>query len=250
MSSLFKKIVRKLFSNDKAAIASLSENDQSLIHDIRNKKLTYLSGTKLASIVETCRGIEERNLGGMFIEAGCALGGSTILISKLKSADRLFNVYDVFDMIPPPGSNDGDDVKKRYNTIRQGTSGGIGGDKYYGYEDNLLAKVRENLASFELTEREHSVHLIKGLLQDTMKLEKTVAFAHIDVDWYDPVMTCLERITPRLVVGGSIILDDYQDWSGCRKATDKFFDGKSAEFQMDVSAGSMKVTRILESPVT
>ena len=55
-----------------------------------------------------------------------------------------------------------------------------------------------------------------------MTINQPVAFAHVDVDWYEPVMTCLSRVFPSLVIGGSIILDDYHDWGGCRKATDEF----------------------------
>ncbi|MEY4519181.1 MAG: hypothetical protein RLZZ499_1780 [Cyanobacteriota bacterium] len=55
-----------------------------------------------------------------------------------------------------------------------------------------------------------------------MVVEQPVAFAHIDVDCYKPVLTSLKRIFPNLVVGGSITLDDYHDWGGCRKATDEF----------------------------
>ena len=36
-------------------------------------------------------------------------------------------------------------------------------------------------------------------------------------------MTCLERIAPRLVPGGRIVLDDYYKWSGCRTAVDEYF---------------------------
>lgn len=244
MRTLVNRLVRKLFQNDRAAMAGLPDENQVLIREIREKKLTYLSASKLASIVNVCLDIEERNLEGAFVEAGCALGGSTILISKTKTLKRLFKVYDVFTMIPPPTENDGEDVKKRYKKIKEGNSRGIGGDKYYGYEDDLLKRVLENLASFGVTEEQHNVRIIKGLLQDTMQIDQPIAFAHIDVDWYDPVMACLERITPQLVLGGSIILDDYNDWSGCRKATDQYFRDKLIDFRMNDSAGSMKITRV------
>ena len=42
-----------------------------------------------------------------------------------------------------------------------------------------------------------------------MHITQPVALAHVDVDWYEPVMTCLERVFPQLVVGGSIILDRF-----------------------------------------
>jgi asparagine synthase (glutamine-hydrolysing) len=243
---LIKKIAKKVLGYQNSALSKLSQEDQSLITNIREKKLTYLSSEKLVCIVDTCREIENQNLSGIMVEAGCALGGSSILISKIKDEARPLFVYDVFGMIPPPTSEDGEDVRERYKTINQGKSKGLKGDAYYGYEKDLFNKVLENLHQSGVNVEQDRVHLIKGLLQDTMTIDRPVAFAHIDVDWYEPVKICLERIIPRLVVGGSVILDDYHDWSGCKKATDEFFKEKSLQFVMDDSAGSMKVTRIKE----
>ena len=82
------------------------------------------------------------------------------------------------------------------------------------------------------------------LLQDTMNIQQPVAFAHIDVDWYEPVLTCLKRVFPKLVVGGSIILDDYHDWGGCRKAADEYLEGVPGNFSLDDAACSMIITSI------
>lgn len=77
-----------------------------------------------------------------------------------------------------------------------------------------------------------------------MTIDQPVALAHVDVDWYDPVKTCLERIVPRLSVGGAVVLDDYHDWGGCRKAADEYFQAQRERFAMDDSARSMKITRL------
>ena len=218
--------------------------DWTLISQIADKKLTYLSHLKMASIANTCRDIERRGLSGAFIEAGCALGGSSILIGSLKSAHRSLKVYDVFGLIPAPTEEDPDDVQQRYETIITGQSAGINGDKYYGYEEDLLDKVKANFAAFGLNLEARNIHLIEGLLQETMHVDSAVAFAHVDVDWYDPVKTCLERLYPRLIVGGSIILDDYHDWGGCRKAVDEFLRTIVGKARIDDSAGSLKITKI------
>jgi asparagine synthase (glutamine-hydrolysing) len=57
-------------------------------------------------------------------------------------------------------------------------------------------------------------------------------------------LTSLERIFPNLVVGGSIILDDYHDWGGCRQATDEFLNRVNGQYTLDDSAGSMKITKV------
>ena len=69
--------------------------------------------------------------------------------------------------------------------------------------------------------------LVQGLFQDTLTIEGPVALAHVDGDWYESTMTCLERIAPRLVPGGRIVIDDYFMWSGCRAAVNEYFANRS-----------------------
>jgi hypothetical protein len=42
----------------------------------------------------------------------------------------------------------------------------------------------------------NNVWLIQGMAQDTLTLDEPVSLAHIDVDWYEPVWTCLTRLEP------------------------------------------------------
>ena len=229
---------------DKKILSVLTAKDWALIARIRAQKLTYLSDKKLAGLTCACRSIEAANLPGIFLEAGCALGGSAILIASLKRPGRPLFIYDVFAMIPPPTREDTQDVHDRYRSIVEGASEGIDGDTYYGYQENLFEVVQANLSRFGINSEQQSVSLIKGLVQQTMVIDQPVAIAHIDVDWYEPVMTCLTRVFPSLVVGGCLILDDYHDWGGCKKATDEFLRKIPGQFVLDDTAGSMKITKI------
>lgn len=214
-----------------------------LIKSVIERKLTYLSKEKLESLANTCYEIKNQKIKGVVIEAGCALGGSAIVIAKCKESFRAFRVYDVFGMIPPPTEKDPPEVHERYQIISQGLSEGIGGDKYYGYQNRLLGLVVENLSNFGIEIEKDSIQLIQGMVEDTMFLQEPVALAHIDVDWYSPVLTCLQRIIPRLSKGGSVILDDYHYYGGCRRAVDEYFASRNSEFKFDDSAGSVKITR-------
>jgi asparagine synthase (glutamine-hydrolysing) len=225
------------------ALASLADGDIELLRRIRAQNLTYLSEEKLASLVACCREADASGLEGMLLEAGCALGGSAILMAAVKSPQRPLGVYDVFGMIPAPSKEDSPDVHDRYRTIVEGKSEGLGGELYYGYRENLYDVVAANFQRFGIDRDKQSVSLVKGLVQDTLYPEGPVVLAHIDVDWYEPVMVCLQRIFPRLVQGGSIVIDDYHDWGGCRKATDEYLRAVVGQFRLDDSAGSLKVTR-------
>lgn len=226
------------------AAATQESRVRVLLNSVRESRLTYLSLKKLESLARTCQAIEEQHIGGRFIEAGCALGGSTIVIGTLKQAERPFDVHDVFGMIPPPGEDDPPEVHRRYQQIADGKALGLGGDRYYGYELDLLQIVRRNLEQHGLDLALRRIALVQGLVQDKLVGTDPVAFAHLDVDWYEPSRHCLEQIYPRLTVGGSIIVDDYHDWGGCRRAVDEFLAVHAGSLVADDSAGSMKLTRV------
>ncbi|MGH7767495.1 MAG: TylF/MycF/NovP-related O-methyltransferase [Candidatus Binatia bacterium] len=202
-----------------------------IVRAVRAESLTYLEEAALNDLFESVRALEQNGTGGILIEAGCAWGGSAIVIAAAKSEKRLFYVFDVFGMIPPPSEQDGIDVRRRYREIKNGKSAGIGGGKYYGYEENLFDKVTENFRRHGVPVGTKNIHLVRGLFQDTLHIDEPVALAHIDGDWYESVRTCLERIEPHLVPGGALVVDDYDAWSGCRKAVDEYFAGKKDRYE-------------------
>ena len=198
---------------------------------VRRSRLSYLGIVALADLIEAVISIERQKLPGVFMEAGCALGGSALVITSAKSKDKPFFVYDVFGLIPSPGQEDGQDSIHRYEQIVAGESSGIAGNEYYGYVPDLYEVVQKNFYQFKLPPSEHNVELVKGLFEDTLVLRQPVAFAHLDCDWYASVKTCLERIVPCLVPGGRLVIDDYDDWSGCKKAVDEYFYDKMTEYE-------------------
>lgn len=194
---------------------------------IKRKHLTFLSISALLDLYNVVQEIEHRNVHGVFVEAGCALGGSALVIATAKSRKRPFLIFDTFEMIPPPSEKDGVDAHKRYQEIVQGLARGPGNTVYYGYKSNLLTEVQERFVHFGLDPASHNITFIPGLFQETMNLHYPIAFAHVDSDWYESVRTCLERIVPFMPPQGVLVVDDYDHWEGCRRAVDEFFEGKS-----------------------
>ncbi|WP_205672438.1 TylF/MycF/NovP-related O-methyltransferase [Ammoniphilus sp. YIM 78166] len=215
-----------------------------IIQHVRKANLTYLSHSALSELREAVREIEREGRKGVIIEAGCALGGSALVIAASKSFDRPFYVYDVFGMIPSPSSKDGTDVHERYKSIISGKSKGIGSRPYYGYMDQLDDFVKNNFKSFGFPIDKNNIHLIKGLFQDTLILNDPVVLAHLDCDWYDSVSVCLERIVPLLVKGGKLIIDDYYTWSGCYKAVNEFFSDKKENYKFIDGKTRLHIQRV------
>lgn len=188
-------------------MSRIPAKDRKLLERICDKQLTHLPRPRVVSVVETCRSIEEARIQGSFLQAGCGLGGLAILISTAKYPVRPFRIYDDFAMAP--------------------------------YEEVL-----NNLKAFGIDLRSKAVSIFKGQLRESMRIRGDVAFAHVDVEQYDPVMTCLSRIIPKLSSGGSIILEAYHDQDECRKAADECLKGIEGQFTFDDSAGSMRLTKI------
>ena len=209
---------------------------------VREEGLTYLSAAALDDLQRTVQSIERQRLPGLFIEAGCALGGSALVITAAKRLERPFNVYDVFGMIPPPGEKDGPDVHRRYDEIRSGGSKGIRGATYYGYQPDLLQTVTATFLRYGFDPDRCHVRFIEGLFEHTLRIDGPVALAHVDGDWYESVFCCLARIEPWLVPGGVFVIDDYDAWSGCRRAVDEYFADKKDRFEW-VTAARLHLVR-------
>src|SRR5690606_20030573 len=161
---------------------------------LKTHHLTYLATKDLFNLYYAAKAVEHSGISGLFIEAGCAMGGSAIAIGWAKRKHREFRLYDAFGLIPPPSEKDEADVHLRYEEIKSGKSRGLGNHTYYGYVQNLQAVVAANLAKYDLPIEANTIKLIKGYFEDTLRINEPVAFAHIDCDWYASVMSCLVQI--------------------------------------------------------
>lgn len=240
-----KKLLARLFGQPAAAAPAIPtmEEAEAMIARIRGDNLSYCGKPKLENIAEAVLAVRQAGVPGSYLEAGVALGGSAILLGKIKPKVAPLALYDVFAMIPAPGEKDGKDAHKRYEEIRSGQSAGLGGKTYYGYVDNLLEVVKRNLRDAALDLEADHIECLPGLFEDTLHPAGPIAFAHVDCDWFDSVKVCIDRITPWLSKGGIIIFDDYSSYCGCRRAVDEWLE-RDARFEKLFHRRSLAVKRI------
>jgi hypothetical protein len=181
---------------------------EQIMQQVRAEQLTFLTPAALRDLALVARDLEANHMTGLVIEAGTAAGGSAIVLAAAKSANRPMKVYDVFGPMPEPGEPD---------------------DK----NGPLYDEVTQSFVRLGVTPGEHGVELVKGLFQDTITVNEPVALAHLDADWYESTMTCLERLAPLLVSGGRIVLDDYDSSTGCRDAVDAYFRDRHMDFRFE-----------------
>lgn len=199
---------------------------------VKIEHLTFLSVRALADLAWYVNRCERKRITGALIEIGSALGGSSLVMASAKNTSRSLLIFDTFEGMPSPTEMDGDDARKRYETIITGKAKGFGKQQYYGYQSNLFDQIVYRFLKFGYPIQRNNIYLIKGLVEETLNITEPVALAHIDCDWYSPVKVSIERIAPFLSKGGRFIVDDYYHWSGAKKAVDEFL-SSHPEFKLE-----------------
>jgi len=161
-----------------------------VVEAVSAQRLTPIDKAALCELAQTAMDIEFDGLGGDFLQAGCGPGGAAIVIAHAKRRSRVLAVHDPF---------------------------GAGPD--------AEARVRRELAAHGADER-LNVRLVPGPYEETLSPDGALALAHVDCGEYGPMRVLLERLSPRLVSGGHLIVDDYRTREECRQAVDDHFRGK------------------------
>jgi len=198
-------------------------NVPETIDFLRRNALTYCGRPGKLEVVHECvKRVEAASIPGIMVEAGVAMGGSAIVIAKTKSPQRELRLYDVFEMLPPPAANDDAKSHEVYQNFLAGKVSAAVDRNYVGHAKDLLSFTRDNMKRTGVDPEALNIRFVKGLYEDTLRVDEPVAFAHIDCDWYDSVKLCIERLADRMSEGGVMLFDDYHSFQGCRKAVDEW----------------------------
>ncbi len=172
-------------------------------------------GALIASLVDYTTAAQ---VPGDYVEAGVDTGSSASLVARALNhtgmlrpqGPRRMWLYDAWQGMPDldPSGRDGKMANKFVGCSRLA----IAGCRTQEHVAHRLAAAGIDVAS--------SVVWRKGWFNETFRLPKphTVAFLHVDGDWYQSVYDTLDSFFDLVAVGGVILLDDFGYWEGCRTA--------------------------------
>lgn len=189
------------------------------------QKFTMTSHERLYGLIEATRYIAKNRIPGDIVECGVWRGGSMMAIAAslnaMSDTRRELYLFDTFDGMSEPGSNDvdidnldaGEYLQKHRKTEE---------DVLWAYAP--LDAVKQNLYSTGYPSEK--MHFIKGKVEDTLPLEpiREIALLRLDTDWYESTRHEMEVLFPLLTKGGVLIIDDYGHWQGARKAIDEYLE--------------------------
>lgn len=98
--------------------------------------------------------------------------------------------------------------------------------KLRGFDDTSYALVQRKAGAFHL----ENFRIEPGFFQESLpRCEgEKFCFVHLDCDLYESYAVCLDFFYPRMVSGGIILFDEYNDpgWPGANRAVDEFLRAK------------------------
>jgi len=170
---------------------------------------------------------------GSFVECGVAMGGCLALMKYVADQKKIFG-FDSFEGMPNQTIEDG----------------GVG-NKYIGYKcsgDNGEKSVSETFDIMNLSMQ--NILLIKGWFNETLSKNKhlvgDISVLRVDGDWYESVKCCLDVLYSSVIIGGTIIIDDYDTFPGCKKAVNEFRTNNKITSKIEFFEGNSEICWIKE----
>lgn len=152
---------------------------------------------------------------GAIVELGCYIGTTSLFIRRVMNENkdnRPFHVYDSFEGLPPKSTQD---------------SSAAGIDFKAG---ELAVSKKQFMEQFRRAHLEPPIaHKAWFSNLTDADLPDHIAFAFLDGDFYESILTSLQLVWPRLDNDGIITIDDYhrETLPGVERAILDFFQGKS-----------------------
>jgi len=190
----------------------------SVIERVRPYTLTSVE--RIMGLVEAVRYLVSADVPGDMVECGVWRGGSMMVVAltlvDLGATDRHLHLFDTFTRTPDPGDED------------VTTSGVRAADII---EELRTAEVFRYLPMAEVERLlqdtgypAERLHFVPGLVEATIPsaAPDAIALCRLDTDWYASTAHELEHLWPRMTPGGVLVIDDYGDFRGARKAVDEY----------------------------
>ena len=184
---------------------------------------TLTSQERLFGLIEAVHHVTRQNIPGSIVECGVWRGGSmmaaALSLMHWNCPDRDLYLFDTFEGMPRPTVED---------VHHTGTPAMVAFEKLQTGEDSSeecaspLSEVQSNMSSTGYDPK--LIHYIQGKVEDTIPSQspQKIALLRLDTDWYASTKHELEHLYPLLSPHGVLIIDDYGDWQGARKATDEY----------------------------
>ncbi len=180
--------------------------------------------SKILSHYEIYKMIKE--IPGEIVECGVFKGASLLRFAMFREIfgnpfSKKIIGFDTFGKFPE--TNFQDDKKARNKFIDSAGEDSISKDQLFQILNQKNLNRHLNLIEGDITKT----------VPDYVKTnpELKISLLNLDTDIYEPAVSILENLYPRITKGGILMLDDYGTHPGETKAVDEYFQNKNIEIK-------------------
>ena len=207
------------------SLADFENEYLEIINSVKNYTLT--SPERMAALINSIQYIVKNQISGNIVECGVWRGGSMMLVAKvllaMKKTEYDLYLFDTFEGTTKPSKHDLDYLG---NSMLDVWNKEFEGKKILPDSSDFvpLEEVKKNL--FSTGYPKEKIHFIQGNVEDTIpkNAPEKISLLRLDTDWYKSTKHELNNLFPRLTPGGILIIDDYGQFQGSKKAVDEYFD--------------------------
>jgi len=212
LSTLYDKYVfNKEFTTDEESLNLLSNSMYT----------SFCTGLYLIEYLHQSLPVE-----GDVCEFGVGQGAiSAVLAHKIKNTNKNLWLFDSFEGLPEPSEKD----ILINDVLHLGSM-----QAYKGMMSFPEDIVKARLSDIHFPP--DRIRIVPGFIEKTIygpNLPKTVCFAYLDFDLYEPILIALNFLDTVLQPGGFIIIDDYDFLTkGPKFAVDEFYDARKENYSL------------------
>ena len=194
---------------------------------------TLTTPESIASVCASVEYVVAHRIPGDIVECGVWRGGTmmaaALTLQRLGAPDRELYLFDTYAGMSEPTDVDISlDGRRAYDIWSQRRQ--AGGNEWCNVS---LEEVERAMRGTGYDPSR--IHLVAGKVEDTLpgQAPDSISLLRLDTDWYESTLHELVHLFPRISVGGVLILDDYGQWRGARKAADEYFGENGVRILLD-----------------
>lgn len=189
------------------------------------KRIAYSTEETLMFTYETANLLSTEKR-GVFVECGVAAGAQIIAMAH-GAPDKTIYAFDSFQGIPLPSNRDDQMPGIKYLTKKEQSELPAPGDQEMISSGATLVSEEDFINHLKQSGVEYkNVKIVPGWFEHTVRLfggfNTQISLLRLDGDLYNSTFECLKYLYPRVILGGYVIIDDWE-LPGCRAACDEYF---------------------------
>ncbi len=237
---LFERFGYRIIPFSKELSKDIDEGFKKIYEDCKDYTIT--SADRMYALYKAVEYVVGAGIPGDLVECGVLRGGNPMIMAytllKEKRMDRNIYLYDTFAGASEPTEKDiktlsGRPAKKTWEKCQK--------ESFNEWMYAPIEEVKKNVLSVSYPSEK--IFFVKGMVEKTIPsiMPSKISILRLDTDFYESTYHELKHLFPLLSKGGVLIIDDYGDFTGAKRAVDKYLKENNIKILLNILDGTARI---------